>query len=51
LALERSRSECHVFHTRSASDGDNPDLKAWATATLPSLKHHLDMAKALEAKD
>lgn len=36
---------------RYASDGDNPDLKAWAAATLPALKHHLDMAKTLEAKD
>lgn len=30
-----------------ARNGDNPDLKAWAAKTLPTLKHHLDMARQL----
>lgn len=30
-----------------AKSGDNAELKQWAETTLPALKHHLDMAKAL----
>jgi putative membrane protein len=32
---------------RYADGGDNAELKAWAAKTLPHLKHHLEMAKAL----
>jgi putative membrane protein len=32
---------------RYAEGGENPELKAWAGKTLPHLKHHLEMAKAL----
>ena len=32
---------------RYAKRGDNPDLKAWASKTLPALKHHLEMAQGL----
>jgi len=32
---------------RYGKEGEQPDLKAWAESTLPTLKHHLDMAKAL----
>lgn len=32
------------FKTESAS-GKDSDLKSWATKTLPTLEHHLDMAK------
>ncbi|MBK5956961.1 hypothetical protein CCR97_01840 [Rhodoplanes elegans] len=30
-----------------ARSGDNPELKQWAETTLPALKHHLEMARAL----
>lgn len=33
---------------RYAKNGDNPALKAWAAKTLPTLKHHLDMAQNLK---
>lgn len=33
---------------RYAKGGDNNDLKNWAQNTLPALKHHLEMAQALE---
>jgi putative membrane protein len=33
--------------SRYSKEGENPDLKAWATATLPHLQHHLEMAKQL----
>jgi putative membrane protein len=37
-----------LFKKESAS-GTDADLKAFATKTLPSLQHHLEMAKALPA--
>jgi putative membrane protein len=36
-----------LFDAYSKS-GDNPDLKSWATATLPHLKEHLSMAEKLK---
>jgi len=32
---------------RYSKSGDNPILKDWASKTLPTLQHHLDMAEAL----
>jgi putative membrane protein len=32
---------------RYGKSGDNQQLKAWATQTLPTLQHHLDMAQNL----
>jgi putative membrane protein len=32
-----------------ASSGDNAGLKDWATKTLPTLKHHLQMAQGLNS--
>lgn len=32
---------------RYAGGGENPKLKDWAGKTLPALKHHLEMAQAL----
>lgn len=32
---------------RYGEGGDNPDLKAWAANTRPTLEHHLQMAKDL----
>lgn len=34
---------------KEADKGNDPDLKAWAAGKVPTLQHHLDMAKA--AKD
>ena len=31
----------------AAKDSKDADVRAWATKTLPGLKHHLEMAKAL----
>ena len=33
---------------RYAKGGDNADLKDWAGKTLPTLKHHLEMAQNLD---
>jgi putative membrane protein len=35
---------------RYAKGGDNSDLKDWAGETLPTLKHHLEMAENLKKK-
>ena len=35
-----------IFETE-IEKGSNPDLKAFAKKTLPTLKHHLEMAKSL----
>jgi putative membrane protein len=34
---------------RYAKSGDNPKLKEWADKTLPTLRHHLEMAQDLSA--
>jgi putative membrane protein len=34
---------------RYAKSGDNPQLKDWAGKTLPTLRHHLEMAQDLTA--
>ena len=36
---------------RYAKGGDNADLKDWAGKTLPTLKHHLEMAREPEEKE
>lgn len=33
---------------RYANGGDDPELKSWAGKTLPTLKHHLEMAQDLD---
>jgi putative membrane protein len=38
-----------LFTTESTA-GKDPELKAFATKTLPTLQHHLEMAKQLPAK-
>ena len=35
---------------RYGKGGDNPTLKAWAEKTLPTLKHHLELAQSLDNK-
>jgi len=35
---------------KEVDKGTDPDVKAWASKTLPTLQHHLEMAQALKAK-
>ncbi|PSL25641.1 DUF4142 domain-containing protein [Dyadobacter jiangsuensis] len=34
----------------AAKDAKDPDVKAWAEGKLPTLKHHLEMAQAIDKK-
>jgi putative membrane protein len=33
---------------KEADKGNDPDLKAWASEKVPTLEHHLDVAKSTE---
>jgi len=35
---------------KEVDKGTDPDVKAWASKTLPTLQHHLEMAQSLKAK-
>ena len=35
---------------RYSQGGSNPDLRDWATKTLPTLRHHLEMAQGLKVE-
>ncbi len=35
----------------AAKDAKDPDVKAWAEGKLPTLKHHLEMAEAIDKKN
>ena len=35
---------------KEVDKGTDPDLKAWASKTLPTLQHHLEMAQSLKQK-
>ncbi len=36
-----------ALFTKESTNGKDPELKAFATKTLPTLKEHLEMAKKL----
>ena len=44
---ERGQPVALSLFKRYGNGGDNLKLKNWATATLPALQHHLDMAQGL----
>ena len=35
---------------KEVDKGSDADVKAWASKTLPTLQHHLEMAQALKTK-
>src|SRR4051812_25789702 len=35
---------------KEAKNGKDPEVKAWANKTLPTLRHHLEMAKQMQDK-
>jgi putative membrane protein len=46
----RGHKDAVSLFERYAKGGDNPDLKDWAGKTLPTLKHHLEMAQNLKKR-
>lgn len=46
MQVDAHKDAVDIFE-RYAKGGDNDDLKSWAQNTLPALKHHLEMAQAL----
>lgn len=45
---DKGHKEAVSLFERYAKGGDNPDLKAWAGETLPTLEGHLKMAEGLD---
>jgi putative membrane protein len=46
-AVKSHEKDISAFQ-KEAKDGKDADVKAWAEKTLPTLQHHLDMARDLE---
>ena len=47
IQLKAHQDAVALFKSYS-KNGDNPELKSWAVATLPHLKEHLSMAQKLK---
>jgi putative membrane protein len=45
----KAHQETVKLFEKGAADAKDPDVKAFATKTLPTLKHHLSMAEKLKA--
>ncbi len=49
LMVSDHRTDVSEFR-RESEHGMDPDVKAWAGKTLPTLEHHLQMAESTDAK-
>ena len=47
--VEEHEKDVAAFE-EEAKDGSDPDVKAWANKTLPTLKKHLELAKQIQGK-
>ena len=47
--VDNHEADVQLFESQAADDSD-PEAKAFAAKTLPTLKKHLDMIKAIQAK-
>ncbi|MEJ0056801.1 MAG: DUF4142 domain-containing protein [Bacteroidota bacterium] len=47
-AMVKAHKEALDLFQKEAADGKDADLKAWATAKVSVIEHHLDMAKQTE---
>lgn len=48
IQVKAHRDVVALFEAYSTKGGDNPELKSWASKTLPDLKEHLAMAEKLK---
>lgn len=48
-AQEDAHEQAVDLFQRYGSEGENPDLKAWAANTVPALQHHLQMVEQMNA--
>ena len=46
MKLEKSHRESINLFEREANEGSDPELKAFASKTLPALREHLKMVEA-----
>lgn len=46
----KAHEDTVALFKKEAASSDNAELKAFAQQTLPTLEHHLDMAKKLQAQ-
>ncbi|HSI44247.1 MAG TPA: DUF4142 domain-containing protein [Methylotenera sp.] len=49
VGVDAHKSTVKLFE-KAAKSADDPEIKAFANKTLPTLNHHLEMAKALDEK-
>jgi len=49
LMVDDHNSTVDLFKSE-ANNGNDSAIKAWATATIPTLEHHLEMADSLKAR-
>jgi putative membrane protein len=49
-AMVKDHEKTIAAFESEAKDGTDPDIKAWADKTLPTLRHHLEMIKDIKAK-
>lgn len=49
VGVDAHKSTLKLFE-KAAKSADDPEIKEFANKTLPTLKHHLEMAKALDEK-
>jgi putative membrane protein len=47
--VDNHEADVQLFESQAADDSD-PDAKAFAAKTLPTLRKHLEMIKAIQAK-
>jgi putative membrane protein len=49
-AMVKDHKEDVAHFEAMSRDGSDPDLKAWASKTLPTLKEHLKLAEDIQKK-
>jgi putative membrane protein len=48
MMVKDHKKDIDLFE-REANNGEDADLKSWASGKLPTLKHHLEMAEKMQS--